>query len=77
MASGNDHAEGHAAAVLRALYRDTGSTEATLYVNNRPCPGEFGCDATLPGQLPAGTRLTVYWPTGYQVYTGTAEGMDP
>ncbi|PKW13306.1 nucleic acid/nucleotide deaminase of polymorphic system toxin [Saccharopolyspora spinosa] len=71
MASANDHAEGHAAALLR----EHAFTEATLYVNNRPCPGELGCDATLPAQLPAGARLTVYWPGGYQVYEGTGEGL--
>ncbi|GAA0507560.1 hypothetical protein GCM10011581_20680 [Saccharopolyspora subtropica] len=71
------HAEGHAAALLRTSLRKQGITEATLYVNNRPCPGRFGCDATLPGQLPKGTRLTVYWPGGHRVYEGTGEGTEP
>ncbi|MER6989240.1 DddA-like double-stranded DNA deaminase toxin [Saccharopolyspora hirsuta] len=71
MAASTDHAEGHAAALLR----ERGIAAATLYINNRPCPGELGCDATLPAQLPPGTRLTVYWPGGYQVYEGTGEGI--
>lgn len=70
-----DHAEGQAAALLRTVLRDKGITEATLYLNNRPCTFRRGCDRTLPAQLPEGTTLTVYWPGGVKVYRGTGEGI--
>lgn len=66
----NVHAEGHAAAVMR---RPAGPRQATLYVNNAPCAGRWGCDRTLPHQLPAGAVLTVYWPGGRKVYRGTGK----
>jgi hypothetical protein len=52
-----DHVEGHAAALMR---RVGAPREATLYLNNRPCPGKSGCFATLASQLPKGSILTVY-----------------
>lgn len=67
-----DHVEGHAAALMR---RAGAPREATLYLNNRPCPGRAGCFATLAKQLPKGSILTVYWPGGHKVYRGTGEGM--
>jgi hypothetical protein len=66
----NVHAEGHAAALMR---RPAGPRQATLYVNNAPCAGRWGCDRTLPHQLPAGAVLTVYWPGGHKVYRGTGK----
>lgn len=67
-----DHAEGHAAAVMRARRL----REATLYVNNEPCQGPFGCDKVLPHILPEGVRLTVYGPGGYhKTYRGTGKGL--
>ena len=67
-----DHVEGHAAALLR---RAGAPKEATLYLNNKPCPGEGGCDETLEDQLPKGTKLTVYWPGDHKVYRGNGKGM--
>ncbi|GAA3598590.1 hypothetical protein GCM10022235_82990 [Kribbella ginsengisoli] len=49
--------------------------EATLYLNNQPCGGPGGCDATLESQLPDGSQLTVYWPGGHKVYRGNGKGM--
>jgi hypothetical protein len=64
------HAEGHAAALIRAR----GLTEATLYVNNQPCSGRMGCDRSLPGLLPSGSTLTVYGPDRFvKVYQGTGD----
>ncbi|WP_460662338.1 DddA-like double-stranded DNA deaminase toxin [Kribbella swartbergensis] len=68
-----DHVEGHAAALMR---RAGAPREATLYLNNKPCPGQYGCDETLPSQLPEGSKLTVYWPGGHKVYRGTGEGLE-
>lgn len=67
-----DHVEGHAAALLR---RAGAPKEATLYLNNKPCAGEAGCDETLEDQLPRGTKLTVYWPGDHKVYRGNGKGM--
>lgn len=67
-----DHVEGHVAALLR---RAGAPKEATLYLNNRPCPGRYGCDKTLEDQLPNGTKLTVYWRGGHKVYRGNGKGM--
>lgn len=67
-----DHAEGHAAALLRRL----GLTRVTLYVNNKPCPNRGGCDRLLPDILPEGTQLTVYGPDGFcKVYVGNGRGL--
>jgi hypothetical protein len=67
-----DHVEGHVAALLR---RPGAVKEATLYINNRPCPGRLGCDRTLEDQLPKGTKLTIYWHGGHKVYRGNGKGM--
>lgn len=70
--SAREHAEGHAAALMR---RAGMPREMTLYVNKRPCGGRYGCDNTLPWQLPPGAKLTVYWPGGYKVYIGDGRGL--
>jgi hypothetical protein len=49
------HVEAHAAAIMR----QRGLKEATLYINNTPCPGRLGCDNMLPHMLPEGTTLHV------------------
>jgi hypothetical protein len=72
LAVAQDHVEGHAAALLR---RAGAPKEATLYLNNKPCAGEGGCDETLEDQLPKGTKLTVYWPGDHKVYRGNGKGM--
>ncbi|MFF1821143.1 DddA-like double-stranded DNA deaminase toxin [Kribbella sp. NPDC058245] len=65
-------AEGHAAAIMRRLR----ARELTLYLNNEPCGRgrndvlPLSCDATLKYQIPPGSKLTVYWPGGRQVYIG-------
>jgi hypothetical protein len=68
-----DHAEGHAAAVMRTR----GIMNATLYLNNPPCDYPRGCDKLLPALLPEGARLTVY-ARGMdepKVYVGTGRGV--
>jgi len=68
-----DHAEGHAAALMRT----SDVRHATLYINNRPCDYvPFGCDRILPHILRKGDTLTVYCPDGYvKVYTGNGKGL--
>jgi hypothetical protein len=73
MMSAVDHAEGHAAALMRKHK----IREATLYLNNPPCPDiPWGCDRVLPEILPGGSRLTVYGPNGYvKTYEGNGKGV--
>ncbi|WP_326550213.1 DddA-like double-stranded DNA deaminase toxin [Micromonospora sp. NBC_01813] len=67
-----DHAEGHAAAMMRTR----GITEATLYLNNTPCMEPMGCDRVLPYVLPKDATLTVYGPNRYvTVYRGNGKGL--
>ena len=65
--SARKHAEGHAAALMR---RAGAAKEMTLYLNNKPCPGKWGCNRTLKYQLPPGAKLTIYYPGGRKVYIG-------
>ena len=51
----------HVEAQAAALMRDGGIQNATLYVNNTPCPGIMGCDQMLPHMLPEDAELTVYF----------------
>lgn len=72
-----DHAEGHVAAVMR---RPDGPKEVTVVINNEPCPGPQGCDATLPHIIPRGTRMNVFLKQNGQVmpyatYEGTGKGI--
>jgi hypothetical protein len=41
-----------------------------VVINNRPCPGRWGCDRLLPVILPAGYSLTVHGPNFQKTYTG-------
>lgn len=56
------HAEAHAAALMRL----ENMNDATLYLNNTPCDGDYGCDATLPYMIPEGSTLTVYYKDAVQ-----------
>jgi len=59
------HVEGHAA----ALMRQSGLTEATVYINNPAICDS--CVRLLPRMLPSGSRLTVVLPNGSSVlFTG-------
>ncbi len=67
-----DHAEGHAAALMRTR----GITEATLYLNNTPCVEPMSCDRVLSYVLPKDATLTVYGPNRYvRVYRGNGKGL--
>jgi hypothetical protein len=47
---------------------------ARIILNNRPCPGELGCDELLPRFMPPGSELTVYGPDGFEkIYYGETE----
>lgn len=72
-----DHAESHLAAELR---QPGAPTSVTMVINKVPCPGQEGCDATLPDIIPAGTRVNVYVQDlhglrYYRVYYGNGKGI--
>jgi len=77
------HAEGHAAAALRDLAKQSPDTElnAEIAINNRPCDGPLGCDDILPALLPRDSKLRVYMNdehrqlSWYKDYTGTGEAI--
>lgn len=54
--------------------RRQGIRGARIVLNNRPCPGELGCDELLPRFLPPGSELRVYGPDGFErIYHGETE----
>jgi hypothetical protein len=54
--------------------RRQGIRRARIVLNNRPCPGELGCDELLPRFLPPGSELTVYGRDGFEkIYHGETE----
>jgi hypothetical protein len=46
--------------------RRDGIRRARIILNNRPCPGDLGCNKLLPSFLPPGSQLTVYGPDGFK-----------
>lgn len=72
-----DHAEGHLAERMR---RPGARQHETLVVTKRPCPGDLGCDRTLPHIIPEGSTVTIYVVTLdglrlWRTYRGTGEGI--
>jgi nucleic acid/nucleotide deaminase of polymorphic system toxin len=54
--------------------RRDGIRSARIVLNNRPCPGDLGCNKLLPSFLPPGSQLTVYGPSGFKhTYYGKTE----
>nr|WP_238355898.1 DddA-like double-stranded DNA deaminase toxin [Kribbella sandramycini] len=54
--------------------RRDGIRNARIVLNNRPCPGDLGCNKLLPSFLPPGSQLTVYGPGGFkQTYYGKSD----
>ncbi|UTW07998.1 DddA-like double-stranded DNA deaminase toxin [Pseudomonas benzenivorans] len=62
------HAEGHAVAIMR----ETGTKEAVLDINHPTGPCGF-CDKVMENMLPEGSKLTVNWPNGSQIFTGNSK----
>jgi RHS repeat-associated protein len=70
------HVEAHAASIMR----QQGIEEASLYLNNSPCPGVYGCAAQLPNMLPENSQLHVYVQEGdswgfYKTFVGLADSL--
>ncbi|MEV6287772.1 DddA-like double-stranded DNA deaminase toxin [Kribbella sp. NPDC051770] len=52
----------HVEVKFAILMRERGLSDETIYINNKPCEGRWGCRTWLPKFLPPGARLTVHWP---------------
>jgi hypothetical protein len=46
--------------------RREGLIQATITINNKPCPGPYGCHRNLWKFLPDGARLTVHGPDNFK-----------
>ncbi|SDM31925.1 DddA-like double-stranded DNA deaminase toxin [Allokutzneria albata] len=63
----------HVALKALAQMHASGQRHLTLVVNNRPCPGPFGCDKILPRLLRPDETVTIYGPEGFHnTYRRTA-----
>lgn len=60
----------HVEVKLAARMVRQGQRHVEVVINNRPCPGPYGCDELLPVILPAGYSMTVRGPNYRKTYTG-------
>ncbi len=72
-----EHAEGHAAAIMR---RDR-VRNGVLYLNMHPCRKPAGCHLNIEKALPTGSRLTVWvvnadGSTLRRIYEGNGEALE-
>ncbi|MGW6930532.1 DddA-like double-stranded DNA deaminase toxin [Lentzea sp. NPDC054927] len=56
----------HVETKLAVHMRNNGIQHATVVIDNKPCPGDFGCTVLVGAILPAGSTLTIHGPDGYQ-----------
>lgn len=69
--SGRPLAASHVEMKLVAHMRANRIRHAAIVINNRPCPGDFGCETLSGVLLPEGYSITVYGTGGYrQTFTG-------
>ncbi|MER7245807.1 DddA-like double-stranded DNA deaminase toxin [Kribbella sp. NPDC000426] len=66
IAPGPDTLGSHVEVKFAMRMRRDGLTDETIMINNRPCPGPYGCHRNLWKFLPDGARLTVYGPDGFK-----------
>jgi len=52
----------HVEVKFAIFMRERGLSDETIYINNKPCEGRWGCRTWLSKFLPPGSRLTVHWP---------------
>lgn len=72
------HAEAKAVAAVREA---SGDQHVTMAIDEEPCQGVKGCDATLPDIIPAGSSITVYLRGGdsvslYRYCQGNGRGIE-
>ncbi|NEA35725.1 hypothetical protein G3I17_29355 [Streptomyces sp. SID13031] len=65
IAPGADTLGSHVEVKFAMRMRREGLTDATITINNKPCPGPYGCHRNLWRFLPDGARLTVYGPDNF------------
>ncbi|WP_370452250.1 DddA-like double-stranded DNA deaminase toxin [Kribbella caucasensis] len=63
---GADTLGSHVEIKFAMLMRKRALTDETITINNRPCPGPYGCHRNLWRFLPDGARLTVYGPDSFK-----------
>ena len=56
----------HVETKLAVHMRNNGIQHATVVIDNKPCPGDFGCKVLVGAILPADSTLTIHGPDGYQ-----------
>ncbi|MGI5504316.1 DddA-like double-stranded DNA deaminase toxin [Lentzea sp. CA-135723] len=56
----------HVETKLAVHMRDHGIQHATVVIDNKPCPGDFGCEVLVGAILPAGSTLTIHGSDGYR-----------
>jgi hypothetical protein len=56
----------HVETKLAVHMRDNDIRHATVVIDNKPCPGDFGCEVLVGAILPAGSALTIYGPDGFK-----------
>ncbi|GAB3833978.1 DddA-like double-stranded DNA deaminase toxin [Kribbella italica] len=66
IAPGADTLGSHVEVKFAMRMRREGLTDETIVINNRPCPGPYGCHRNLWKFLPDGARLTVYGPDNFK-----------
>jgi nucleic acid/nucleotide deaminase of polymorphic system toxin len=66
IAPGADTLGSHVEVKFAMRMRREGLTDATITINNKPCPGPYGCHRNLWKFLPDGARLTVYGPDNFK-----------
>lgn len=66
IAPGADTLGSHVEIKFALRMRRQGLIDETIIINNRPCPGPYGCHRNLWKFLPEGARLTVYGPDNFK-----------
>ncbi|MEV6413674.1 DddA-like double-stranded DNA deaminase toxin [Kribbella sp. NPDC051718] len=66
IAPGADTLGSHVEVKFALRMRREGLADATITINNKPCPGPYGCHRNLWRFLPDGARLTVYGPDNFK-----------
>jgi hypothetical protein len=66
IAPGADTLGAHVEVKFAMRMRREGLTDETITINNKPCPGPYGCHRNLWKFLPEGARLTVYGPDNFK-----------
>lgn len=67
--------QSHVEAQVAGIMRDNNISNATLVINNHPCPGIVGCNNLLSSMLPQRANLRVIVPDGFDPRGAFDEGF--